>query len=183
MGKKTEPLRSLKQDGGNAALRMFASLSGAESESRKIGWAQTQRKKNGNPQMAGTGDNFRQNPLSYFDDTGIEIQTEFWPSELGWKRQVVSIPFFLPYLSGLQSKEKNPVLNSLTSGCTQAGFTSFISLQSRLYFSPWEPEIILWLQGNSMYWSTLRRYTIFSHHWREHFCPSLTKNLGVIKIK
>lgn len=85
---------------------MFASLSGAERDSRKIGWAQTQRKESGNPQMTGTGDNFRQNPLSCFDDTDIEVQKESVPSELGWKPHILSIPSFPLYLSGLQSKEK-----------------------------------------------------------------------------
>lgn len=77
IGKKAESFRSLKQDEGNSVLRMFASLSGAESESRKIDWAQTQRKESGSPQMTRAGDNFRQNPLSCFNDTGIEIQKEF----------------------------------------------------------------------------------------------------------
>lgn len=73
------------------------------------------------------------------DDTGVKIQKEFWPSELGWKLHVPSVPF-VPHTCQLcnqmEKKKKNQCLNSLTFGRTQAGFTSLILPAVPLIFQP-----------------------------------------------
>lgn len=90
---KTEPLRTLNQGEGNTVLRMFA------------GWYLGQKVRAG--KQAGNKHTGRrveipkwQNRWQFqarlclvLDDTGIEIQKEFWPSELGWKLHTL---LFLP---------------------------------------------------------------------------------------
>lgn len=77
MGRKTKPIRSLKQNEGNAVPRMFASLSGAERESRKIGWALHRGRRVEIPKWQEQVTTSGKTLCLVLDDTDIEIQKEF----------------------------------------------------------------------------------------------------------
>lgn len=129
--------------------------------------------------MERTSNNSKKTLHLILDDTGSKIQKQCWPLEVGWRLHSPSMPPFPHKCQLWQWKEKkkkeNHVLNSLTFGHTRRVSPLLHSLSSA-DVSPWESEVIVWLQGNSEKY--IRAISHLFSALEGTFLPQLEKGLG-----